>query len=100
MGAGGSDLTAYDKSKYSTLNGYADDLVEIGLDLGLKDAVFVGHSVSAMIGLLASFKAPDMFKKMMLVGPSPRYIDTMATTWAASARSRSRNRWSSSKKTT
>ena len=75
VGAGGSDLSAYDKSKYSSLHGYADDLVEIGRDLNLKDAVFVGHSVSAMIGLLASLKAPDLFGRMVLVGPSPSYID-------------------------
>jgi sigma-B regulation protein RsbQ len=75
VGAGGSDLSAYDKAKYLSLHGYADDLVEIARDLGLKDAVFVGHSVSAMIGLLASLKAPDLFAKMVLVGPSPRYID-------------------------
>ena len=75
VGAGGSDLSAYDKTKYSSLHGYADDLVEIGRDLGLKDAVFVGHSVSAMIGLLASLKAPELFDRMVLVGPSPRYID-------------------------
>jgi len=75
VGAGGSDLKAYDPKKYSTLSGYAADLVEIGEELGLKDAVFVGHSVSAMIGLLASFKAPEMFKSLVMVGPSPRYID-------------------------
>src|SRR3984957_9167721 len=75
VGAGGSDLSAYDKTKYSSLHGYADDLVEIGRDLGLKDAVFVGHSVSAMIGVLASLKAPDLFGRMVLVGPSARYID-------------------------
>jgi sigma-B regulation protein RsbQ len=75
VGAGGSNLSAYDKTKYSTLHGYADDLVEIGRDLDLKHAVFVGHSVSAMIGLLASLKAPDLFGRMVLVGPSPRYID-------------------------
>lgn len=75
VGAGGSDLSAYDKNKYSTLHGYADDLVEIGQDLGLKNAVLVGHSVSAMIGLLASLKAPELFGRMVLVGPSPRYID-------------------------
>src|ERR1700686_2348297 len=75
VGAGGSDLSAYDKDKYSTLHGYADDLVEIGSALGLKDAVFVGHSVSAMIGVLASLKAPDLFGRMVLVGPSARYID-------------------------
>jgi len=75
VGAGGSDLSAYDKTKYSTLHGYADDLVEIGAALGLKDAVFVGHSVSAMIGVLASIKAPDLFGRLVLVGPSARYID-------------------------
>jgi sigma-B regulation protein RsbQ len=75
VGAGGSDLKAYDAKKYSTLDGYADDVVEIGKELGLKDAVFVGHSVSAMIGLLASLKAPGMFKSLIMVGPSPRYIN-------------------------
>jgi sigma-B regulation protein RsbQ len=75
VGAGHSDLSAYDPVKYSTLSGYADDVVEIGRDLNLKDAVFVGHSVSAMIGVLASLKAPGMFGKMVLVGPSARYID-------------------------
>ena len=75
VGAGGSDLSAYDKAKYSTLHGYADDLAEIGNALGLKDAVFVGHSVSAMIGVLASLKAPDLFGRMVLVGPPARYID-------------------------
>ena len=75
VGAGGSDLKAYDPQKYSTLAGYADDVVEIGNDLRLKDAVFVGHSVSAMIGLLASLKAPGMFRSLVMVGPSPRYID-------------------------
>jgi sigma-B regulation protein RsbQ len=75
VGAGGSDLKAYDSQKYSSLAGYADDVVEIGHELGLKDAIFVGHSVSAIIGLLASLKAPDMFKSLVMVGPSPRYID-------------------------
>jgi sigma-B regulation protein RsbQ len=75
VGAGHSDLSAYDPRKYSTLSGYADDVVEIGRDLNLKDAVFVGHSVSAMIGVLASLKAPGMFGRLVLVGPSARYID-------------------------
>jgi sigma-B regulation protein RsbQ len=75
VGAGSSDLKAYDKAKYSTLGGYADDVVEIGKELGLKDAVFVGHSVSAMIGALAVRKAPGMFGKLVMVGPSARYID-------------------------
>ena len=75
VGAGGSDLSAYDKTKYSTLQGYANDLVEIGSELGVRDAVFVGHSVSSMIGILASLKAPDLFGRLVLVGPSARYID-------------------------
>src|SRR3981081_497546 len=75
IGAGGSDLSAYDYRKYSALSGYAEDIFEIGRELSLKDAVFVGHSVSAMIGVLASLKAPGMFGQLVLVGPSPRYVD-------------------------
>ncbi|MBG6120241.1 sigma-B regulation protein RsbQ [Sphingobium sp. JAI105] len=75
VGAGGSDLAAYDRRKYDTLAGYADDVIEIGQALGLNQAVFVGHSVSAMIGVLASLKAPDLFESLVMVGPSPRYID-------------------------
>jgi sigma-B regulation protein RsbQ len=75
VGAGGSDLTAYDAAKYSSLSGYADDIVEIGEELDLTDAIFVGHSVSAMIGALASLKAPTLFSELVMVGPSPRYID-------------------------
>ena len=75
VGAGQSDLSAYESEKYATLSGYADDLIEIIQELDLKDVVFVGHSVSAMVGVLASVKAPDLFEKLVLVGPSPRYID-------------------------
>jgi sigma-B regulation protein RsbQ len=75
VGAGGSDLAAYDPDKYSSLSGYADDVVEIGRELGLAGTIFVGHSVSGMIGVLASLKAPGMFSKLVLVGPSARYID-------------------------
>jgi sigma-B regulation protein RsbQ len=75
VGAGGSDLSAYDTTRYATLSGYADDLVEIGNELSLTDAVFVGHSVSAMIGVMASIKAPEMFERLILVGPSARYVD-------------------------
>jgi sigma-B regulation protein RsbQ len=76
VGAGRSDLTAYNSAKYATLQGYADDVVEIGRELGLADAIFVGHSVSAMIGALASVKAPGMFSELVMVGPSPCYIDS------------------------
>jgi sigma-B regulation protein RsbQ len=75
VGAGGSDLSAYNFDKYGTLDGYASDIVEIGQELGFSDAIFVGHSVSAMMGVLASIRASGMFSKLVLVGPSPRYID-------------------------
>jgi sigma-B regulation protein RsbQ len=75
VGAGRSDLAAYDPQKYASLDGYADDVVTIGHALELEDAVFVGHSVSAMIGALASIKAPGMFSHLVMVGPSPRYVD-------------------------
>jgi sigma-B regulation protein RsbQ len=75
VGAGGSDLQAYDKSKYSTLAGYAGDIVDIGRELGLKDAILVGHSVSAMIGVLAAVREPERFAGLVLLCPSPRYID-------------------------
>ena len=75
VGAGKSDLAAYSYAKYASLDGYADDIVEIGRELGLRDAIFVGHSVSAMIGLIAAKKAPELFKTLVLVGPSPRYLN-------------------------
>jgi sigma-B regulation protein RsbQ len=75
VGAGSSDLSAYDPSKYARLAAYADDIVEIGRELALRDAVFVGHSVAAMMGVLASVRAPGLFGKLILVGPSPRYIN-------------------------
>lgn len=75
VGAGASDLTAYDPGKYDSLHGYADDLLEILDQLDLSDVVFVGHSVSTMIGVLASTTSPDRFGALVLVGPSPRYID-------------------------
>ena len=75
VGFGHSDLSAYDPAKYDSLRGYADDLVEILDELDLSDVVFVGHSVSAMIGLLAYRQAPERFGVMVMVGPSPRYVD-------------------------
>lgn len=75
VGAGESDLSAYDSAKYSSLDAYASDLVEIGDALDLQNAVIIGHSVSAMIGALASIRRPDLFGEIVMVGPSPRYID-------------------------
>jgi sigma-B regulation protein RsbQ len=75
VGAGGSDLAAYDDERYSTLDGYATDVVEICEALDLTDVVFVGHSVSAMVGVLAAARAPERFGALVLIGPSPRYIN-------------------------
>jgi sigma-B regulation protein RsbQ len=75
VGAGGSDLSAYDAGKYASLDGYADDVVALCRELSVENCVFVGHSVSAMVGVLAAKKAPEFFGKLVLVGPSPRYID-------------------------
>jgi sigma-B regulation protein RsbQ len=75
VGAGGSDLSAYDPDRYSSLHGYADDVVELCRELDLTDAVFVGHSVAGMIGVLAVTGAPEHFSSLVLVGPSPRYVD-------------------------
>jgi sigma-B regulation protein RsbQ len=75
VGSGGSDASAYDRSRYGSLQGYADDVLEICRELDLTDVVFVGHSVSAMIGVLAAEAEPGRFGRLVLVGPSPRYID-------------------------
>jgi len=75
VGAGGSDLTAYDPEKYSSLSAYADDVVELCRAMELEDVVFVGHSVSSMIGALACVAEPTRFAKLVMVSPSPRYID-------------------------
>ena len=75
VGSGSSDLAAYDFDKYNSLEGYADDLLEIIREVGEEPVVFVGHSVSAMIGLIASLKAPDLFAAHIMVGPSPCYVN-------------------------
>lgn len=76
VGAGASDLTAWDPEKYSTLDGYASDVLDIIHELDLREVIFVGHSVSAMVGVLAHLAEPDRFASLVMVGPSPRYIDT------------------------
>ena len=75
VGAGRSDLAAYSRAKYGTLDGYAEDVLEICRELDLTGVTFVGHSVSAMIGVLAATREPERFDALVLVGPSPRYLD-------------------------
>ncbi|MGM1065659.1 alpha/beta fold hydrolase, partial [Saccharothrix sp. Mg75] len=71
VGSGNSDLSAWQPERYSSLDGYATDVLEVLDELDLRDAVFVGHSVSAMIGVLASNRDPSRFGALVLVGPSP-----------------------------
>ncbi|GAA3020522.1 alpha/beta fold hydrolase [Streptomyces fulvorobeus] len=75
VGSGRSDLSAFSEDRYASLEGYAQDAVEVAETLDLRDAVFVGHSVSAMIGVLAAGMAPERFGALVMVAPSPRYID-------------------------
>ena len=75
VGSGKSDLSAYDYDKYGTLQGYADDVLEIAREFGQGPGIFVGHSVSAMIGMLASIKNLSAFSAQVMVGPSPCYIN-------------------------
>jgi sigma-B regulation protein RsbQ len=75
VGSGGSDLGAYDYAKYDSLQGYADDVLEIIDEFAEGDVIFVGHSVSTMIGLLAANKAPQRFAANVMIGPSPCYIN-------------------------
>jgi sigma-B regulation protein RsbQ len=75
VGAGKSDLSAWSHDRYSTLDGYAEDVLQICADLDLRDVVLVGHSVSAMIAVLAANREPGRFAKLVLLTPSPCYVD-------------------------
>jgi sigma-B regulation protein RsbQ len=75
VGAGRSDLTAYDEKRYSSLEGYAQDILEICQELDLRGVILVGHSVSSMVAVLAANREPDRFAHLILVGPSPRYVN-------------------------
>ena len=75
VGSGLSDLSAYDRGRYDSLQGYADDVLEIVDEVAAGPVVFVGHSVSAMIGMLADLQAPGRFVGQIMVGPSPCYIN-------------------------
>ena len=78
VGSGKSDLSAYDAQRYGSLDGYADDVLDVVHALDLRDIIFVGHSVSSMVGVLAANREPDRFERLILIGPSPRYINDTA----------------------
>lgn len=75
VGSGRSDASAWSEQRYSSLEGYALDVLEVCQELDLRDVAFVGHSVSAMVGILAAAKVPERFSRLVMVAPSPRYID-------------------------
>jgi len=77
VGSGRSDLRSYDAERYSTLEGYAEDILDICHALDLRDVIFVGHSVSGMIGVLAANREPELFDRLVLLGPSPRYVNDL-----------------------
>jgi sigma-B regulation protein RsbQ len=75
VGSGKSDLTAYDPGRYATLDGYAQDVLDVCHELDLHDVILVGHSVSSMVGVLAANREPERFARLIMVGPSPRYVN-------------------------
>jgi sigma-B regulation protein RsbQ len=75
VGAGNTDLRFYDPTRYSQLAGYAQDVLDVLAALQLQEAIFVGHSVSGMIGLIASIQDPKYFERLIMIGPSPCYIN-------------------------
>ncbi|MFC4536136.1 alpha/beta fold hydrolase [Sphaerisporangium dianthi] len=75
VGSGRSDLSAWREERYASLDGYAQDVLDVCQELDLRDVVFVGHSVSAMVGVLAADREPARFGRLVLLVPSPCYID-------------------------
>jgi sigma-B regulation protein RsbQ len=77
VGSGKSDLSAYDPERYSRLDGYAEDILDICHALDLENIILVGHSVSSMVAVLAANREPERFERLVLIGPSPRYINDL-----------------------
>lgn len=75
VGSGRSDKAAYSEERYSTLHGYKQDLLDLCDALQLENIVFIGHSVSSMIGALAAIERPDLMKNLIMIGPSPHYLN-------------------------
>lgn len=75
VGSGQSDLKAYSIEKYNSLYGYAQDLIDVLQYYQLEDVIFIGHSISSMIGMLAAIKHPQYFKQLIMIGPSPCYLN-------------------------
>lgn len=76
VGAGLSDLSAYNSEKYGELDGYKQDILDVIDELHLQEVILIGHSISSMIGMLAAIERPEVFKKLIMIGPSPCYLNT------------------------
>jgi sigma-B regulation protein RsbQ len=75
VGCGKSDRSAFTSTRYGSLDGYARDVLEVCDAAGVENGIFVGHSVSAMIGLIAALGQPDRFDKLVMIAPSPHYMN-------------------------
>lgn len=75
VGAGGSDRTAYNSERYASLHGYAEDILDVCHALELENVLLVGHSVSSMTALLAAIREPELFESLVLISPTPRFLD-------------------------
>ncbi|HEV3483847.1 MAG TPA: alpha/beta hydrolase, partial [Vicinamibacterales bacterium] len=75
VGHGGSDRSAYDPDRYATLDGFAQDILDVVNALDLENVILVGHSVSSITGVLAINREPGRFERLIMVSPSPRYIN-------------------------
>lgn len=75
VGSGGSDFAAYDSERYSSLEGYATDLLEICEALDIRDAVYVGHSFGSMVGIAAAIREPTYFSQLILLAPNACFIN-------------------------
>lgn len=75
VGSGNSDVSAYESERYNSLDGYARDILDIIQAMELEDIIFVGHSVSSIIGALASIEEPQHFQSLIMIGPSPCYLN-------------------------
>lgn len=79
VGSGNSDLSSWSQDRYGTMSGYVADVLEIVRELAVGPVTFVGHSVSAMMGVLAATREPEAFAGLVLLAPSPCFVDDPAT---------------------
>lgn len=74
-GAGPNGTRTYDRHRHRSIYGFADDLIDILDELSIRNCLYIGHSVSGMVGGIAALTRPDLFRKMTMIGASPRYLN-------------------------